>query len=105
MSGYPQGQGQGGQGHHDYDDGYGHGHQGNTDSYYQDDQQYYDNNGHNNQGGHQQGDGYYDESYVAAMLPVPLQDSHYVLLTSSQRLLQCGPQQPLSPGWRVLRQS
>lgn len=68
MSGYQQGQGHGqghDQGHRDYDDGYGH--QGNTDSYYQDDQQYYDNTGHNNQrGGQQQGDGYYDESYVAA---------------------------------------
>lgn len=71
MSGYPQGQGQGhpqGQGHQDYDDGYG-GHQGgNTDSYYQDDQQYYGNNqgqGYDARGG-QQGDGYYDESYVNA---------------------------------------
>lgn len=57
MSGYQQGQG----GHHNYDDGYGH---GNTDSYYQDDQHYYDNNGHG-RGGYQQGDGYYDESYVS----------------------------------------
>ena len=87
MSGYPQGQGQGhaqghgqgqNQGHQDYDDGYDH--QGNTDSYYQDDQHYYDNgqngqnghNGHHDNRGGQQGDGYYDESYVPAPSPLPV---------------------------------
>lgn len=75
MSGYQQ---QPGHGRADYDDGYahpgagGHAAPGVNDPYYQDDQQYYDNAAppHPQNGapydahGAQQGDGYYDESYV-----------------------------------------